>query len=31
LPPLIIDDEQCRQVIQRFDNAVAAAVVQLRT
>ncbi|MDQ0126734.1 diaminobutyrate-2-oxoglutarate transaminase [Pseudomonas lini] len=31
LPPLIIDDEQCRQVIRRFDNAVAAAVVKLRT
>lgn len=30
LPPLIIDEEQCRQVIQRFDNAVAAALVQLR-
>lgn len=30
LPPLIIDDEQCQQVIQRFDNAVAAALLQLR-
>ena len=30
LPPLIIDEEQCRQVIQRFDNAVAAALMQLR-
>jgi diaminobutyrate-2-oxoglutarate transaminase len=30
LPPLIIDDEQCQQVIQRFDNAMAAALLQLR-
>jgi diaminobutyrate-2-oxoglutarate transaminase len=30
LPPLIIDNEQCQQVIQRFDNAMAAALLQLR-
>lgn len=30
LPPLVIDDEQCRQVVQRFSRAVADALLQQR-
>ncbi|KPA94230.1 MULTISPECIES: diaminobutyrate--2-oxoglutarate transaminase [Pseudomonas] len=30
LPPLIIDDEQCGLVIQRFEKALAAALLQVR-
>ncbi|NWA08735.1 diaminobutyrate--2-oxoglutarate transaminase [Pseudomonas gingeri] len=31
LPPLIIDEEHCRLVIQRFEAALAAALLQLRS
>ena len=31
LPPLIITDEQCQLVIQRFEEALKAALSQLRT
>ena len=31
LPPLIIDDEQCREVMVRFERAVAAALSELRS
>ncbi|NWD46487.1 diaminobutyrate--2-oxoglutarate transaminase [Pseudomonas gingeri] len=31
LPPLIIDEENCRLVIQRFEAALAAALLQLRS
>ncbi|MFZ6045351.1 diaminobutyrate--2-oxoglutarate transaminase [Pseudomonas sp. CR3202] len=31
LPPLIINDEQCQQVISRFERAVAAALLQTRS
>ncbi|WP_085702972.1 diaminobutyrate--2-oxoglutarate transaminase [Pseudomonas sp. B15(2017)] len=30
LPPLIIDDQQCQQVIQRFETALEAALLEVR-
>ncbi|PPS27919.1 hypothetical protein BVY11_19210, partial [Pseudomonas amygdali pv. morsprunorum] len=30
LPPLIITEEQCQLVIQRFEDALKAALAQLR-